>query len=212
MKIEVKDLTKKFQNQVVLEHISMTMESGHIYGLIGRNGSGKSVFLKILCGFYMPTVGEILFDGKNYTKKNRFYPVLGALIEKPMFLPNLTGFENLELLASIKNKITKEDILDVLKKVDLLDEKDKKYKKYSLGMKQKLGIAQAFMENPDVIILDEPFNGVEEETAIALRNMLKELKKQGKLIILATHMKEDVMDLSDVIYEVQNGKFHKQEK
>lgn len=212
MKIEVKDLTKKFQNQVVLGHISMTMESGHIYGFIGRNGSGKSVFLKILCGFYMPTVGEILFDGKNDTKKNRFYPVLGALIEKPMFLPNLTGFENLELLASIKNKITKEDILDVLKKVDLLDEKDKKYKKYSLGMKQKLGIAQAFMENPDVIILDEPFNGVEEETAIALRNMLKELKKQGKLIILATHMKEDVMDLSDVIYEVQNGKFHKQEK
>lgn len=212
MKIEVKDLTKKFQNQVVLGHISMTMESGHIYGFIGRNGSGKSVFLKILCGFYMPTVGEILFDGKNYTKKNRFYPVLGALIEKPMFLPNLTGFENLELLASIKNKITKEDILDVLKKVDLLDEKDKKYKKYSLGMKQKLGIAQAFMEKPDVIILDEPFNGVEEETAIALRNMLKELKKQGKLIILATHMKEDVMDLSDVIYEVQNGKFHKQEK
>lgn len=212
MKIEVKDLTKKFQNQVVLGHISMTMESGHIYGFIGRNGSGKSVFLKILCGFYMPTVGEILFDGKNYTKKNRFYPVLGALIEKPMFLPNLTGFENLELLASIKNKITKEDILDVLKKVDLLDEKDKKYKKYSSGMKQKLGIAQAFMENPDVIILDEPFNGVEEETAITLRNMLKELKKQGKLIILATHMKEDVMDLSDVIYEVQNGKFHKQEK
>ncbi len=212
MKIEVKDLTKKFQNQVVLGHISMTMESGHIYGFIGRNGSGKSVFLKILCGFYMPTVGEILFDGKNDTKKNRFYPVLGALIEKPMFLPNLTGFENLELLASIKNKITKEDILDVLKKVDLLDEKDKKYKKYSLGMKQKLGIAQAFMENPDVIILDEPFNGVEEETAITLRNMLKELKKQGKLIILATHMKEDVMDLSDVIYEVQNGKFHKQEK
>lgn len=212
MKIEVKDLTKKFQNQVVLGHISMTMESGHIYGFIGRNGSGKSVFLKILCGFYMPTVGEILFDGKNYTKKNRFYPALGALIEKPMFLPNLTGFENLELLASIKNKITKEDILDALKKVDLLDEKDKKYKKYSLGMKQKLGIAQAFMEKPDVIILDEPFNGVEEETAIALRNMLKELKKQGKLIILATHMKEDVMDLSDVIYEVQNGKFHKQEK
>lgn len=116
MKIEVKDLTKKFQNQVVLEHISMTMESGHIYGFIGRNGSGKSVFLKILCGFYMPTVGEILFDGKNYTKKNRFYPALGALIEKPMFLPNLTGFENLELLASIKNKITKEDILDALKK------------------------------------------------------------------------------------------------
>ena len=212
MKIEVKDLTKKFQNQVVLGHISMTMESGHIYGLIGRNGSGKSVFLKILCGFYMPTAGEILFDGKNYTKKNRFYPALGALIEKPMFLPNLTGFENLELLASIKNKITKEDILDALKKVNLLDEKDKKYKKYSLGMKQKLGIAQAFMENPDVIILDEPFNGAEEETAIALRNMLKELKKQGKLIILATHMKEDVMDLSDVIYEVQNGKFHKQEK
>ena len=212
MKIEVKDLTKKFQNQVVLGHISMTMESGHIYGFIGRNGSGKSVFLKILCGFYMPTAVEILFDGKNDTKKNRFYPALGALIEKPMFLPNLTGFENLELLASIKNKITKEDILDALKKVNLLDEKDKKYKKYSLGMKQKLGIAQAFMENPDVIILDEPFNGVEEETAIALRNMLKELKKQGKLIILATHMKEDVMDLSDVIYEVQNGKFHKQEK
>lgn len=191
MKIEVKDLTKKFQNQVVLGHISMTMESGHIYGFIGRNGSGKSVFLKILCGFY---------------------PALGTLFEKPMFLPNLTGFENLELLASIKNKITKEDILDALKKVNLLNEKDKKYKKYSLGMKQKLGIAQAFMENPDVIILDEPFNGVEEETAIALRNMLKELKKQGKLIILATHMKEDVMDLSDVIYEVQNGKFHKQEK
>ena len=154
----------------------------------------------------------LLFNNVNYSSNNSFPKSTRALIEKPTFFPDLTGFENLELLASIKNKITKEDILDALKKVDLLDEKDKKYKKYSLGMKQKLGIAQAFMEKPDVIILDEPFNGVEEETAIALRNMLKELKKQGKLIILATHMKEDVMDLSDVIYEVQNGKFHKQEK
>ena len=205
MKIEVKDLTKKFQNQVVLGHISMTMESGHIYGFIGRNGSGKSVFLKILCGFYMPTAGEILFDGKNYSANNLYPDNLRALIEKPSFMPNLTGYENLELLASIQNKIGKSEIEETLKKVNLFEEKDKKYSKYSLGMKQKLGIAQVLMENPEIIILDEPFNAIEEETVNKIKNILLEEKSKGKLIILSSHIKDDINSLADIILNMNNG-------
>ncbi|MBS7021052.1 MAG: ATP-binding cassette domain-containing protein [Firmicutes bacterium] len=206
MKIEVRNVTKKFQQEVVIDDISLDLEPGIIYGFIGRNGSGKSVFLKLLCALYEPTKGEILFDGMNVIKKKLFPPKTGALIEKPTFLPDLTGFENLKLLASIQNKVPDEKILEMLKKVNLYDAKDKKYKKYSLGMKQKLGIVQALMEDPEVIILDEPFNGVEEGTVLQIRKLLLEEKKRGKLIIIATHIKEDISELADIVYVFEQGK------
>ena len=211
MKIEVKQVSKEFKKQMVLKDINVTFESGNIYGLIGRNGSGKSVFLKLLCALYCPTTGEILFDGENVIKEKKFPPSTGALIEKPSFVGDLTGFENLKLLASIQKKIGEDEINEILKKVELYEEKDKKYSKYSLGMKQKLGIAQALMEDPEIIILDEPFSGVEDETACSLRKLLLEEKKKGKLIIVATHMKEDLDKLATITYRFQNGQMIKQE-
>lgn len=205
MKITVNNLTKKFKDIVVVNDVNVTFESGKIYGLIGRNGSGKSVFLKMLCGFYIPTSGQILFDGIDYIKENGFPKNTRAMIEKPEFIPDLTGFENLKLLASIQNKISDAEIIKSLEEVNLISEKDKKFSKYSLGMKQKLGIAQVIMENPDVMIFDEPFNGIEEETVIKLRKTFKKYASEGKLIIIASHIKEDVETLIDCVYKFDNG-------
>ncbi|NLC48487.1 MAG: ATP-binding cassette domain-containing protein [Tenericutes bacterium] len=211
MKIEVKNLTKVFKKNKVLDNISINFEEGKIYGLIGRNGSGKSVFLKLLCAFLSPTSGEILFDGKNIIKEQEFPPETRALIEKPSFLNDLSGYENLKLLASIQNTIGDKEIFDTLSKVELLPDKDKKYSEYSLGMKQKLGIAQVLMENPRVIILDEPFNGVEDKTADSLRKILLEEKNNNKIIIIATHIKEDIVTLVDELYKFDGGNITKEE-
>lgn len=205
MKIEVCEISKKFKNNYVLKNVSMVFEDGYIYGFSGRNGSGKSVLLKIICGIYAPTIGTVLFDGKNYNRHNMFVPNLRALIEKPSFFPDLTGMENLRLLAQIQNKITDKEILDALDIVNLLPEKDKKFSEYSLGMKQKLGIAQVIMENPKIMILDEPFNGVEEESVVKISNYLLTQKEEGKIIIISTHIKEDLEKISDKIYYFDNG-------
>ena len=196
MKIEFKNVNKSFKKVEILKNINLEFTSGNIYGIYGRNGSGKSVFLKMIAGFMIPTNGEILFDNKNLNLKQEFPKNLRALIENPSFFPNLTGFENLKLLSKIQNKIGDEEILNALDIVNLTEEKDKKYSKYSLGMKQKLGIAQAIMEDPEILILDEPFNGIEEKTVKKLIKYLKEIKKD-KLIIISTHIKEDLLDLSD---------------
>ena len=209
MKIEVKNLTKKFENITILKDLNVTFESGKVYGLIGRNGSGKSVFLKILCSFYSPTSGKIFYDGVDIFSEGILPPNTRALIEKPAFLPDLTGLENLKLLAEIQNEIGIEEILDAMEKVNIIDDKDKKYKYYSLGMKQKLGIAQAIMEDPKVIILDEPFNGIEDKTADNLRKLLRQEAKKGKIVIVATHMKEDLEKLADIIYKFDNGSLNK---
>ena len=209
MKFEIKNLTKKFKDVTIIDDVSITFNSGKIYGIVGRNGSGKSVFLKILCSFYNPTSGTILQDGFDYISNNSFPKNTRALIEKPYFVSELSGYENLKLLASIENKIGDEEIEKVLKDVNLYEEKDKKYHKYSLGMKQKLGIAQVLMENPDVLILDEAFNGIEESSVKKIKKILIEEKKKGKLIIITSHIKEDIMELSDEIYEFNEGKLKK---
>lgn len=210
MKIEVKNVSKSFGGVNILQDINLTFESGKIYGLIGRNGTGKSVFLKMLCGFYEPTNGDITYDGINFIKEKGFPPNTRALIEKPNFIPDLTGFENLKLLSSIQNIIGDKEILNTLSQVNLISEKDKKYSKYSLGMKQKLGIAQVLMEDPKVLILDEPFNGVEEKTARDLRKILVDECKKGKIVILASHIKEDIENLANEIYLFDDGKITKQ--
>ena len=162
MKIEIKNVSKKFKDIEVLKNVSMTLESGHIYGFVGHNGSGKTVLLKLICAFLEPTTGEILFDGENIIKNKKYPPSTRALIERPSFISELSGKENLELLADIQKKIGEQEIEETIKKVGLEEEKDKRYYKYSLGMKQKLGIAQVLMEDPEILILDEPFNGLEE--------------------------------------------------
>lgn len=205
MKLEIKNLSKKFKDVYVLKDINLTFESGKIYGFTGRNGSGKSVLLKIICGFYTPTSGEVLLDNYNYILNNDFPKSTRCLIEKPNFLPDLTGYENLKLLASIENKIGNKEIMDTIEKLNLKEEINKKYSKYSLGTKQKLGIAQVLMEDPKLIVLDEPLNGIENETAKEVRKILNEEKKKDKIIIVASHIKEDIDTLADIVYNIDNG-------
>lgn len=204
MMIELKNVTKKFDSNDVVKNVNLKFETGNIYGFYGRNGSGKSVLMKLIAGLYVPTEGEVLYDGKNYNNVLEFPPSLRALIEKPNFFPDLTGYQNLELLAKIQNKIGKDEILKTLEIVNLKDEKDKKYSKYSLGMKQKLGIAQAIMENPEIILLDEPFNGIEEVTVTKLIEYFKTIKKD-KIIIFSSHIREDLDNLTDKVYICENG-------
>lgn len=203
MKIELRNITKKFDKVEVIKNTNIVFEEGHIYGLYGRNGSGKSVLMKLICGFYIPTTGEILYNDKNINMEKEYPENLRAVIEKPTFFPDLTGYENLKLLAKIQNKITDKEILETLDLVNLTNEKDKKYSKYSLGMKQKLAIAQALMENPKILILDEPFNGIEDASVEKISNYLKSQK--DKLIIFSTHIKEDLNNLADIIYRIDEG-------
>lgn len=209
MKIEVKKVSKSFKDIDILDNVNLTFESGKIYGLIGTNGSGKTVLLKMLCAFYEPTSGEILFDGRNIIAEQEFPPSTRALIEKPTFLPDLSGRDNLKLLAAIQNNIGDNEIDETLKTVGLIDAADKLFHKYSLGMKQKLGIAQVLMEDPDIMIFDEPFNGLDDKSAKNIRNILLNEKKKGKLIIIATHIKDDVDKLCDIVYKVDDGNIEK---
>ena len=208
MKIEVKNVTKEFNHTKVLEDINIEFNEGKIIGLIGRNGSGKSVLLKMLCAYYAPSKGEILYDGINIINEKKFPPSTRALIETPVFLPELSGFDNLKMLSEIQNIITNKEIYNAIDLVNLTNDKDKKYLFYSLGMKQKLGLAQVFMEDPKVIILDEPFNSLDNVTIDKIRKYLNKIKKD-KIIIIATHIKEDINQLCDDIYELDNCKLNR---
>lgn len=212
VKLEIKNLSKKFKNNIVIDNANIKMESGKIYAFIGRNGSGKSVLLKIICGFYAPTKGEVLLDGLNITDEQIFLSDTRALIEHPSFLDNLSGYENLKVLAQIQNKISDNEILKALDDVNLLEQKDKKYSTYSLGMKQKLGIAQVLMEDPKIMIFDEPFNGVEEDTVKKIRKKLYQLKNKGKIIIIATHIKDDIEKLANNIFYFDAGRVNEIKK
>lgn len=203
--IVIKNVSKSFDGIEVLHDVNLDLEEGKIYGFIGRNGSGKSVLFKIICGLYYPTSGSVIVDGVDIHKNDVFPNDMRVLIEKPNFLPNLTGLENLKLLASIQNKITEEDIILILDKLNLKKDMNKLYHKYSLGMKQKLAVAQVFMENPKMMILDEPFNGIEEKTVEVIKKILLEEKKNGKIILISSHIKEDIEELADTIYFVDAG-------
>ncbi len=202
MEIKLENVSKSFGKIKVLTDVNIKFSSGKIYGLYGRNGSGKSVLLKIISGLYSHE-GKVLYDDVEYEKLSSL-PFLRGQIETPSFFPNLTGLENLRLLAKIQNRISDQEIFKSLDIVNLLNEKDKKYSEYSLGMKQKLGIAQAIMENPDIIILDEPFNGIENATVKKLIEYFKRIKKD-KIIIVSTHIIDDLKNLCDKIYYLDGG-------
>ena len=205
MEIKLENVSKKFKNENVLNGISYSFESGKIYSIVGRNGSGKSVLLKIIAGLYLQDKGNVLFDNKNYNMINEIPDNLGIVIEQPSFINDLTGLENLKLLASIRNVATERDIVESLEIVNLKDDMNKKYSKYSLGMRQKLSIAQAIMEHQKVILLDEPFNGIDRQSVVAIKEYLKKVKNEDKLIIITTHIMDDVVDLSDVMLYIEDG-------
>ncbi len=209
MNIIVNNLSKEFKGVEILKDVNLKLQTGKIYGLTGENGSGKSVFLKIICSFYKPTSGEVLIDGVNYNNGKDFPKDLRALIDKPSFIPDLSGFQNLKLLADIQKIATEEDINNALKDVNLFAEKDKKFYKYSMGMKQKLGIASVLMENPKIMILDEPFNGIEKDTKEKLYNLLTKIKKD-KIIIISSHISEEITKLCDEVYCVEEGTIKKE--
>lgn len=210
MSIEIKNLTKKIGSNIVLLNINLTMNAGTIYGFKGKNGSGKTMLMRAVSGLITPTEGEVSIDGKVLGKDISFPPSIGLLIENPAFLPTYSGFDNLKMIASIKSLVSDEEIRDIIRRVGLDPEDKKKYKKYSLGMKQKLGIACAIMEKPDIIILDEPINAIDEDGVKVIRELLDELKKEEKIIILACHDKQELYFLADEIIEIDAGKIKRQ--
>lgn len=203
--IEVQNVVKRFRDQVVLKNVSISFEKGQIHGIVGRNGSGKTVLFKCICGLMHPEEGVILVNGKRVGHDVDMPEDIGAIIEAPGFLPNYSGYKNLRFLANIRRKIGKEEILNVLKTVGLDPESRKHVGKYSLGMRQRLGIAQAIMEDPEILILDEPMNGLDNAGVQDIRALLLELKAQGKTILLASHNHEDIAALCDTVHEMDGG-------
>ena len=203
--IEVQNVVKRFRDQVVLKNVSISFEKGKIHGIVGRNGSGKTVLFKCICGLMHPEEGVILVNGKRVGRDVDMPEDIVAIIEAPGFLPNYSGYKNLRFLANIRRKIGKEEILNVLKTVGLDPESRKHVGKYSLGMRQRLGIAQAIMEDPEILILDEPMNGLDNAGVQDIRALLLELKAQGKTILLASHNHEDIAALCDTVHEMDGG-------
>lgn len=204
--LEIKGLTKKFKQRTVLRDINLSLKFGNIYGFIGANGSGKSVFFKTICGFLKPDKGTVTVNGKTIGKEIDFLPSLGVVIEKPGFIENYNQFENLKYLAQINNVIDDKKIIEVLHRVGLDINNKEKVKTFSLGMRQRLAIAQAIMEDQKIIILDEPFNGLDKNGCNQIKNLLMELKSPDRLILLTSHIEGDIDSLSDYIFEFSDGK------
>ncbi|MGN1198880.1 MAG: ABC transporter ATP-binding protein [Acetatifactor sp.] len=205
-RIVVENLVKTIKDALILDHINLVMESGKIYGLRGKNGCGKTMLMRAICGLILPTEGKVLIDNKELHREIQVPPSIGVLIENPSFLPQYTGYRNLEMLGDLSDGISKDDIRNSMERVGLNPEDKRVYRKYSLGMKQKLGIANAIMGEPDVIILDEPINALDEESTGRIKTVLKELAEKGKLILVACHDREELEFLSDVIYEMKDGR------
>ena len=203
--ISVSNATKVFKEHAALNSVSLQLEKGKIYGIIGRNGSGKTVLFKCICGFMLLTSGEISVNGKIVGKEINIPENIGVIIETPGFLMNYSGYKNLNFLASINKKIKKDDIYNAMSIVGLNPKSKKHVGKYSLGMRQRLGIAQAIMENPDILILDEPMNGLDNDGVQDMRRIFLSLKEEGKTILLASHNKEDIEVLCDVVYSMDKG-------
>ena len=203
--IEIDHVTKKFGDDIILHGISICMERGKVYGISGNNGSGKTVLMKCICGFLPVTEGSIRVNGKYIGAEIDFPESIGVIIETPGFLTNLSGMRNLEILAGLKGKITKEEIREAIRKAGLDPDLKKAVAKYSLGMRQRLGIAQAIMEDPELLILDEPFNGLDKQGAGEVCELLRGLKERGKTVLVAAHNMLEIEWLCDTICEMDAG-------
>lgn len=206
MKIEIKDYTKTIRGNTVLDRVSLTLTGGKIYGLKGINGSGKTMLMRAVCGLILPTHGSVAIDGKTLGKELSFPESAGVLIENPAFLPNLTGFGNLKILADLQGNISEEQIRGALSTVSLDPDDRRKFRKYSLGMKQKLGVAAAILGDPALVILDEPLNALDADGVKMVHSVLAQAKARGALVILACHDAAELQDLSDEIITIENGK------
>ena len=207
--IIIENFSKTISNNKILDNVNLTFESGHVYGLVGRNGSGKTMLLRAICGLIFPDSGKVIIDGKQLHKDISFPESCGIIIENTDLLPNFSAFDNLKMLSEIKNTANDNMIKSAIKSVGLDPDSKKKVKTFSLGMKQRLSIAQALFEDPDILLLDEPTNALDEDGVNDVRRILLEQKKKNKLIIIASHNKEDISLLSDTVISVSNGRFQR---
>ena len=203
--ISVNGLVKRFGKNTVLNGVNVEFEAHKIHGLIGRNGSGKTVLMKCICGLTPITGGTVTVSGKRIGKDCEIIPNAGVIIETPGFLPNLSGYSNLKNLAALKGRIGKDEVRAAISKVGLNPDEKKHVGKYSLGMRQRLGLAQAIMEDPEILILDEPMNGLDKDGVKDMRQYLLDLKAQGKTILIASHSAEDIDVLCDTVCEMDKG-------
>ena len=205
IEIKIEGLSKSIKGALILDKVSITLTSGKIYGLRGKNGSGKTMLMRAISGLLIPDSGSVNINGKTLHKDISFPESIGILIENPSFLPQYTGFRNLKLLAGLTGNISDDELRIALERVGLDPEDKRTFRKYSLGMKQKLGIANAIMGEPDIIILDEPINALDEESVRKIKKVLLEIRDKDKLIIIACHDREELEFLSDIIYEIKDG-------
>lgn len=203
--IKIEGLIKRFKETTAVNNVSISFEKNKIHGIIGRNGSGKTVLFKCICGLMYPDAGIVTVRGKRVGKDVDIPKDIGSIIEAPGFLPNYSGIKNLQFLAGINRKINKDQIKQSLIMVGLDPESKKHVGKYSLGMRQRLGIAQAIMEDPDILVFDEPMNGLDRDGVKEIRDLLLDLKQKGTTILLASHSKEDIDVLCDTVHEMHNG-------
>lgn len=204
--VRVEHLHKFFGTEEVLKGVTHAFAEGQIHGIVGNNGSGKTVLMKCICGFLHPDEGRVLVNGKQVGRDMDFPENMGIIIETPGFLPNITGMKNLQILASLRQRIGRREIRESICRVGLDPDMKKPVSKYSLGMRQRLGIAQAIMENPDLLILDEPFNGLDKDGVRQMRDLIKGLKEEGKTVFLASHNQADIDELCDTVCEMDAGK------
>ncbi len=204
--IVVRDAIKKFKDTVVLDRVCMSFEAGKVHGLIGRNGSGKTMLMKCICGMVPLTSGEISVDRKVVGRELEVLESVGVIIETPGFLPGYSAYDNLKFLAALNGRIGKKEIREAIKSVGLNPDDRKKVGKYSLGMRQRLGLAQAIMEDPELLILDEPMNGLDKDGVLEMRRYLLDLKNRGKTILIASHNREDIDTLCDTVCEMDKGR------
>lgn len=205
-KVELYDVTKIIRKRTIIDHVSLSFPAGQVSGLRGVNGSGKTMLMRLVAGLILPTEGQVFIDGKQLHRELSFPPSIGALIENPAFLDGYSGRDNLKLLADIQGKIGEREIDEILQTVGLAGAGKKKYRRYSLGMKQRLGIAAAVMERPEIVLLDEPTNALDSEGVEMVRQLVKQEKERGAAVIIACHEWETLKLLSDVVHVIENGR------
>ena len=203
--VELRHVNKSFKDELILKDVNLDLYNNHIYGFIGKNGSGKSVLFKLISGYVYPDSGEIIVNGEKIGVTSDFPENLGALIESPGFLWYDTGYQNLAYLAAINKRITKQEVRHAMEEVGLNPDSKKRVGKYSFGMKQRLGIAQAIMEHPNILILDEPMNGLDEQGVEHIRNLILNMRNEKRVILISSHNKEDIQILCDKVFAVQRG-------
>ena len=210
MKIEIRNVTKVIKKTKVIDNVDITFEGGKIYGLSGKNGCGKTMLMRLISGLIYPTEGEVVIDGKILGKDCSFPKSIGLLIENPAFLEEYTAYENLRMLNGVGgDRLDKEEILSLIQSVGLDPHDSRKYYKFSLGMRQRLGIAAAIMGKPDVILLDEPINAIDEDGVSEIRNLVRSLSDEDRIIIIACHDKEEMEYMADEIIYMKDGKIVK---